>query len=87
MSNAEHAIRSAADDIATRGSAALRDAKAGLDDAVETVSEKGREGLRGVRDVRNTFDEAIRASVRTHPYTTLAIAGLIGFAYAAMRRR
>ena len=87
MSNAEHAMRSAADDMATRDTAAQRDAKAGLADAVENVSEKGREGLRGARDLRNTFDEAIRTSVRTHPYTTLAIAGLIGFAYAAMRRR
>ena len=67
MSNAEHAVRSAADDIATRGSAALRDAKAGLDDAVENVSEKGREALRGARDVRDTFDEAIRTSLRRTP--------------------
>jgi ElaB/YqjD/DUF883 family membrane-anchored ribosome-binding protein len=87
MSNAERATRSAADDIATRGSAAVRDAKAGLDDAVENISEKGQEALRGVRDVRDTVDDAIRNSVRTRPYTTLAIAGLIGFAYAAMRRR
>ena len=86
MSNAEHAVRSAADDIATRGSAVLRDAKVGLDDAVENVSEKGREALRGARDVRDTFDEAIRTSVRMHPYTALAIAGLMGFAYAMMRR-
>jgi ElaB/YqjD/DUF883 family membrane-anchored ribosome-binding protein len=86
MSNAEYA-RTAADDIARRGAAAVRDAKAGLDDAVESVSEKGRDALRGAREMRDTFDDAIRNSVRTHPYTTLAIAGLIGFAYAAMRRR
>lgn len=87
MSNAEHAARSAADDITRSGSAALRDAKAGFDGAVENVSDKGREALRGAREVRDTFDEAIRASVRTHPYTTLAIAGLIGFGYAMIRRR
>jgi len=87
MTNAERAAGSAADDIATRGSAALRDAKAGFDDAVENVSGKGREALRGAREVRDTFDDAIRNSVRTHPYTALAIAGLIGFAYAAIRRR
>lgn len=84
MSNTE---RSAADDIAASGPAALRDAKAGLDDMVENVSEKGRQALRGVRDVRDTFAEAILNSVRAHPCTTLAIAGLIGFAYGAMRRR
>ncbi len=87
MSDTEHAARLAADDIARRGSAALRDAKAGLDDAVENISEQGREALRGAREMRDTFDDAIRNSLRTHPYTTLAIAGLIGFAYAAMRRR
>ena len=87
MSNAERTARSATDDIATRGSAALRDAKAGLDGAVENVSEKSQEALRGARALRDTLDDAIRTSVRTHPYTTLAIAGLIGFAYAAMRRR
>ena len=87
MSNPERAARSAADDIATRGSAALRDVKAGLDDAVENVSEKGQEALRGAREVRDRLDDAIRNSLRTHPYTTLAIAGLIGFAYAVIRRR
>ncbi|HWP15782.1 MAG TPA: hypothetical protein VNM46_09165 [Xanthobacteraceae bacterium] len=85
MSNAEY-TRAAADDIARRGAAAVRDTKAGLGDAVENVSDKGREALQGAREVRDTFDEAIRASVRTHPYTTLAIAGVIGFAYAVMRR-
>lgn len=64
----------------------LRDATAGVNDAVENVSDKGREALRGAREVRDSFDEALRASVRAHPYTTLAIAGLIGFAYAMMRR-
>ena len=86
MSNTEYA-RTAADDIARRGAAAVRDAKSGLDDAMENVSEKGRDAVRGAREMRDTFDDAIRNSVRTHPYTMLAIAGLIGFAYAAMRRR
>jgi len=87
MSNIERAARSTADDIAASGSAALRDAKAGRDDAMERVSEKGREALRGARDVRDTFDDAILNSVRMHPCTALAIVGLIGFAFAAMRRR
>jgi ElaB/YqjD/DUF883 family membrane-anchored ribosome-binding protein len=87
MSNTEHALRSAADDIARRGAAAVRDTKAGLDDAVETASETGRQALRGAREVRDTFDDAIRNSVRAHPYTALTIAGLIGFAYAVVRRR
>jgi len=86
MSNAERVARSTADNTAALGSAALRDVKAGFDDAVENVNEKGREALRGAREVRDTFDDAIRNAVRTHPYTTLAIAGLIGFAYGVLRR-
>ena len=57
MSNTEHAARSAADEIAARGSTALRDAKAGLDDAMESVSDKGQEALRSAREVRDTFDK------------------------------
>ncbi len=66
MSNAEHAVRSAADDIARGGSAALRDAKAGLDDAVENVSEKGREALRGhARCATPLMRRSARRCVRT----------------------
>jgi len=87
MSNTERAAHSTVDDIATRGSAALHDAKAGLDEALENVSERGRDALRGAREMRDTLDDAVRASVKAHPYTALAIAGLIGFTYAAIRRR
>jgi len=82
MSNA---ARSQADDIAS-GPAALGGAQPALDNAVKRVTEEGREARRAARDVRDTFDEANRTSVRRHPYTALAIAGLLGFAYAVMRR-
>jgi ElaB/YqjD/DUF883 family membrane-anchored ribosome-binding protein len=91
MSTTEHAgaraAPSATDDLTARGTAALRDAKAGFDSVVDDVSEKGRDALRTARDVRATLADAILDAVRTRPYTTLAIAGLIGFAYGAMRRR
>ena len=77
----------AIDDITARGAAALRDTKANIDDVVSEVGEKGREALQGARDVRDTFADAVLSSIKTRPYTTLAIAGLIGFAYGALRRR
>ena len=78
---------SVTDDIAARGSAAVRETRENLDAAVEDISRKGREALRGAREVRDTFADAILNSVRARPYTMLALAGLIGFAYGAMRRR
>lgn len=78
---------SAFDDITARGAAAFRDTKAGLDDVMADVGEKGREALRGARDVRDTFTDALLTSVRERPYTALAIAGALGFAYGALRRR
>jgi ElaB/YqjD/DUF883 family membrane-anchored ribosome-binding protein len=81
------AAPSATDDLAARGTAALRDAKTGFDNVVDDVGEKGREALRAAREVRDDFADAILDAVRTRPYTALAIAGLIGFAYGAMRRR
>ena len=80
-------FESAIDDIAAKGTAALRDTKAGIDDVVADVSEKGKEALNGAREVRDTVADVVLDSIRTRPYTTLAIAGLIGFLYGAMRRR
>ena len=77
----------ALNDIAERGAAAIRNTKSRIDDAVTGVAEKGEEALQSAREVRDTVADAILRSVRTRPYTTLAIAGLIGFVYGAMRRR
>lgn len=68
------------DDITAR-------AKTGFERTAEDMSQAGREALHGARDVRDTFADAILDSIRTRPYTTLAIAGLIGFACGALRRR
>jgi ElaB/YqjD/DUF883 family membrane-anchored ribosome-binding protein len=67
---------SAIDDITARGAAAVAD-----------IGEKGREALQGARDVRDTLADAVLNSIKARPYTTLAIAGLIGFAYGALRPR
>ena len=76
----------ALDDIAERGAAAIRNTKSRVDDTVAKVADKGEEALNSAREVRDTMADAILKSVRTRPYTTLAIAGFIGFLYGAMRR-
>jgi ElaB/YqjD/DUF883 family membrane-anchored ribosome-binding protein len=92
MSTTQHAssvsdIEAALDDIATKGAAAIRNTKAKVDEAVSDATEKGQEAVQHARDMRDTVRDVILDSVRTRPYTTLAIAGAIGFLYGAMRRR
>ena len=77
----------ALDEITERGAAAIRNTKSRVDDAVSDVADKGAEALNSAREVRDTIADAILRSVRTRPYTTLAIAGFIGFLCGAMRRR
>ena len=77
----------ALDEIAERGAAAIKNTKARIDDVVTDVADKSDEALKSARDVRDGIADAILRSVRTRPYTTLAVAGLIGFVYGAMRRR
>ena len=77
----------ALDDMTAKGAAVMRDAKAGLDGMVADATNKGQAALRSARDVRDTFADAILGSVKSHPYTTLAIAGALGFIYGATRRR
>lgn len=64
-----------------------RDAKAEFDEAVAEIGEKGREAVDGIRDAGTSLAEALDEAIRTRPYTTLAVAGFIGFLYGAMRRR
>ena len=70
-----------------KAAAAVRDAKAGFDDTVEDLSQKGREAVEGVRDVWSALGNALADSIRTRPYTTLAGAALVGFLYGALRSR
>ena len=85
--NPARGYESAIDDVTARGAAALRDTKAGIDDIVSDVSATGREALQGARDVGDTLADALLNAIKVRPYTTLAIAGLVGFAYGALRRR
>ena len=77
----------ALDEIAERGAAAIKNTKARVDRVVSDAADKGEETLQSAREVRDTVADAILRSVRERPYTTLAIAGMLGFLYGAMRRR
>ncbi len=85
--NPARGYESAIDDVTARGAAALRDTKAGIDDIVSDVGAAGREALQGARDVGDTLADALLNAIKVRPYTMLAIAGLVGFAYGALRRR
>src|SRR5438270_13380409 len=65
---------------------AVRDAKSNFDERVDDLSRKGREAVEGAKDVWSALGDALEKSIRTRPYTTLAVAGLIGFLYGATRR-
>ena len=80
-------IEAALDDITARGVAAIRDTKAGLHDTVTHVADSGRAVPDSAREVHAGIEGAILNSIKVRPYTTLAVAGAIGFIYGAMRRR
>ena len=65
---------------------AVRDVKASFDERVDDLSQKGREAIEGAKDAWSALGNALEKSIRTRPYTTLAVAGFIGFLYGATRR-
>jgi ElaB/YqjD/DUF883 family membrane-anchored ribosome-binding protein len=77
----------ALDEIAERGAAAIKNTKARVEGVMSDVADKGEEAMNSAREVRDTVADTILRSVRERPYTTLAIAGFVGFLYGAMRRR
>jgi ElaB/YqjD/DUF883 family membrane-anchored ribosome-binding protein len=66
--------------LSAKGSAAYKSAKKSFD-------AKTGEAADAVRDVRDTFADAIEESVQERPYATLAIALGIGFVIGATWRR
>jgi ElaB/YqjD/DUF883 family membrane-anchored ribosome-binding protein len=91
-------VAHAADDIASKGAAAFRDAKAGVEGVIADAGEKGQQALNyagkkgqeamdNVRGVGDTLAIAIDKSVTTRPYTTLALAVAAGFLFGAIWRR
>lgn len=78
-----------ADQVASMvaGSAAWRRAKSSIDDAVAGAEDKGREAASAMREVSGHFVDAIDESIKTRPYTTLAIVAGIAFLFGATWRR
>ncbi len=69
------------------GSAAWRRAKSSIDDAVSGAEDKSREAASAMREVSGHFVDAIDESIKTRPYTTLAIVAGIAFLFGATWRR
>jgi len=76
----------ALEDITDRGVAAIRSTHKAVDSAISSTANAARGAVDGVEKVQDSVSGAILHSIKVRPYTTLAIAGLIGFAYGAFRR-
>jgi ElaB/YqjD/DUF883 family membrane-anchored ribosome-binding protein len=77
--------------LSTRGNAAWQraksQAKSSIDGVVSDARDTGRDAAGAVRDISDNFVEAIDDSLKTRPYTTLAIAAGLGFLFGAAWRR
>ena len=75
-----------ADILASKGSAAWKRAKSNIDGVISDVEDKGMEAVDAVRDASDHVVDAIDESIKTRPYTTLAIAFGLGFLFGVTRR-
>lgn len=76
-----------ADIVANTGNAAWRRAKSGMDDVVADAQSKGRDAADAVREVSDHFVAALDESIKTRPYTTLALVAGLAFILGAAWRR
>jgi len=73
--------------LATRGNAAWRRAKSSVDSVVSDARDTGRDAAGAMRDVSDNFVDAVDESIKTRPYTTLAIVAGLGFLFGATWKR
>jgi ElaB/YqjD/DUF883 family membrane-anchored ribosome-binding protein len=73
--------------VSDTGNAAWKHAKASVDGVVSDAGVKGREAVGAMREVSDNVVEAIDESLKTRPYTTLAVAAGLGFLIGAIVRR
>lgn len=73
--------------LGTKGSAAWQKARSSVDDMVAGAQDTSREAVDAMREVSDNFVEAIDDSIKTRPYTTLAIVAALGFLFGATWRR
>jgi hypothetical protein len=76
----------ALDDITRRGVSAIRSTHRPVNRAISEAASASRDAFEGAERVGDSVSGAILHSIRARPYTTLALAGLIGFACGALRR-
>ena len=69
------------------GSAALREAKANIDDTIAMVGEKGEEAMDSLRGVGETLVEGIEDALHERPIVTVGVALGVGFLLGAAWRR
>ena len=74
------------DDITKRGISELRTTEKKANAAISSAADASRDALDSAEQIRESVRGAILHSIKVRPYTTLAIAGFIGFAYGALRR-
>jgi ElaB/YqjD/DUF883 family membrane-anchored ribosome-binding protein len=75
-----------ANDTAGRVGNAADDGRRAMSDAADEVTRKGREAAENAGEAVTQLDTTLRAAIRERPYTALALAGTVGFLYAAIRR-
>ncbi len=73
--------------VSTRGNAAWTRAKTSMDGVVSDAQVKGQEAVDAVREISDNFVDAIDESIKTRPYTTLALAVGLGVLLGATWRR
>jgi ElaB/YqjD/DUF883 family membrane-anchored ribosome-binding protein len=73
--------------LGNKGSAAWQKARSSVDDMVAGAQDSGREAVDAMREVSDNFVEAVDESIKTRPYTTLAIVAALGFLFGATWRR
>lgn len=73
--------------VSDKGSAAWQRAKSSMDGVMSDAQAKGQEAVGAVREVSNNFTDAVDESIRTRPYTTLAVVAGLGFVLGATWRR
>jgi ElaB/YqjD/DUF883 family membrane-anchored ribosome-binding protein len=76
-----------ADIFAAKGSKAWGRARSGVDEALADVEDRGQDAIDAVREVGDNMVAAIDESLKSRPYTTLALAVGIGFLFGATWRR
>jgi ElaB/YqjD/DUF883 family membrane-anchored ribosome-binding protein len=76
-----------ADIFAAKGGKAWDRARSGVDEALADVEDRGQDAIDAVREVGDNMAAAIDESLKSRPYTTLALAVGLGFLFGATWRR